>query len=132
MILQKEGKKNSILKFYSSFNKTKPLTKVEEADFLNVLLRNSKLSWCDPCRLSWGINEDQEVEVTTRLTWVNWCSCSRGQFGALKETKNLFLLLILSIFNLQYKFHLQPFKDPSMHWEINRVMRSSTVNFLDK
>lgn len=44
-ILQKEGrKKNSMLTFYSSFNKTKHLTKAEDADFLNVLLRKSKLS----------------------------------------------------------------------------------------
>lgn len=55
-----------------------------------------------------------------------------GQFGALKEQRNLFLVLILFIFNSQYKFHLQPFQDPSIHREINRVMGSSVVNFLYK
>lgn len=42
-----------------------------------------------------------------------------SQFGAVKGRKNSFLLFILSILNSQYKFHLQAFKDPSMHREIN-------------
>lgn len=53
-----------------------------------------------------------------------------GPVWALKERRNLFHLLILLIFNSQYKFHFQSFKDPSMHRET--VMRSSMVNFLYK
>lgn len=74
---------------------------------------------------SWGT---EYRAGTTRPSLVNLSSYSQGQFGVLKRKRNLFLLILL-IFNSQYKFHLESFQDPKYALR-ERIIRSSMVNFL--